>query len=358
MKKVVIPALAGGVFLTAAGQSAMAAGNQAVVSLADRYQGTPYSYGARSYSTAAFDCSSFTQYIYKKAAGITLPRTSAAQATVGTAVAKANLQAGDLLFFDTDGNGSVNHVGIYIGGGRMISAELTVGVHITNVFAGGGSQYYWQKYFVGARRVIGASSGGEATQSTSQSSTTVRASASQTSYTVKSGDSLWAIARGHGLSVAKLKSLNDLNSNTIYPGQKLALSGNAGSQVKVTSAVSSAARKTGGSASSYTIKSGDSLWAIARGHGLSVAKLKSLNGLKSNLIYPGQKLTLSGAQASNQTEQKSSKTGADTNGYTVKSGDNLWSIATMHGITVNKLMRTNNLSSILIFPGQKLVIPG
>lgn len=82
-----------------------------VVAYAKQFIGTKYTYGGTSPSTG-FDCSGFTSYVYKHF-GVSLPRTSGGQSGVGTAVAKANLQAGDLVTYS-------GHVAIYVGGGNVI----------------------------------------------------------------------------------------------------------------------------------------------------------------------------------------------------------------------------------------------
>lgn len=69
----------------------------------------------------AFDCSGFTSWVYRQA-GISIPRTSGAQSSGGTYVARSDLQPGDLVFFSATAGGRVSHVGLYIGGGRMIHA--------------------------------------------------------------------------------------------------------------------------------------------------------------------------------------------------------------------------------------------
>lgn len=89
---------------------------QAAVDTALAQVGDPYVYGATGPNS--FDCSGLTSYSYR-AAGITIPRTSKAQSTFGTPVAKADLKPGDLVFFYSP----VSHVGMYIGNGQMVHAS-------------------------------------------------------------------------------------------------------------------------------------------------------------------------------------------------------------------------------------------
>ncbi|WP_054955415.1 C40 family peptidase [Paenibacillus dakarensis] len=107
------------------------------------------SYKMGGTTTKGFDCSGFTGYVFKKI-GITLPRASTSQYKVGTPVAKKNLKAGDLVFFNTSGRG-VSHVGIYVGGGKFAHSSTSRGVTITAL----NSSYFANKY-IGAKRVMSA----------------------------------------------------------------------------------------------------------------------------------------------------------------------------------------------------------
>ncbi|WP_225435981.1 LysM peptidoglycan-binding domain-containing protein [Ligilactobacillus agilis] len=196
-------------------------------------------------------------------------------------------------------------------------------------------------------------------QSGSQSNTVSKPSTSQStnssnqsgSYTVKAGDSLWGISHKYGMSIDGLKSLNNLSSNFIYPGQVLKV-GQSGSQSNTVSKPStSQSTNSSNQSGSYTVKAGDSLWKIATEHGLTIAQLKSLNNLTSNTIYVNQKLTVTMKKSVNDVTPT---TKAPTQGYTVKAGDSLWQIASAHGTTVNRLKALNKLNSDLIYVGQHL----
>ena len=121
-----------------------------VISYAKSLLGKPYVWGAEGPSS--FDCSGFTYYVFRNAANITLPRTSALQSTYGTYVSRSNLQPGDLVFFDTSGDndGNVSHVGIYIGNNEFIHCSSSKGEVVISKIT---SNYYSGAY-VNARRVL------------------------------------------------------------------------------------------------------------------------------------------------------------------------------------------------------------
>jgi surface antigen len=125
--------------------------------------------------------------------------------------------------------------------------------------------------------------------------------ASADSITVKSGDTLYALAAAHHVTVDELVSANKIaNANLILTGQKIELPGSSATSAQSTA--SSAATKPAAKGTSYTVKSGDTLWAIANANGLTLSELLSANqGLQaSSIIYVGDSinLTASATQAS------------------------------------------------------------
>lgn len=90
-------------------------GNSSIAALAKSYLGSPYVFGGST--PGGWDCSGFVQYVYGKI-GVSLPHNAAAQRSSGKFVRTSNPQPGDLVFQSND-----THVGIYIGGGKMIGAQ-------------------------------------------------------------------------------------------------------------------------------------------------------------------------------------------------------------------------------------------
>ncbi len=119
-----------------------------IIDYAKRFIGVKYVWGGST--TKGFDCSGFVKYVYSHF-DVSLNRKSAAQAKNGTHVKKADLLPGDLVFFDTNGGlNKINHVGIYIGGGKMIhSSSSHKGVVISDINSG-----FYAKTYMTARRVM------------------------------------------------------------------------------------------------------------------------------------------------------------------------------------------------------------
>ncbi|MBZ9751337.1 NlpC/P60 family protein [Deinococcus sp. HMF7604] len=111
---------------------------------------TPYAYGGTT--RTGTDCSGFVLQVFTPL-GFALPRTSAEQARVGTAVASSDLQPGDLVFFDTEGGGRVSHVGIYLGDDQFVSANSYQGrVTVDSLL----TDRYWAPRFLQGRRILDA----------------------------------------------------------------------------------------------------------------------------------------------------------------------------------------------------------
>ncbi len=140
-------------------------------------------------------------------------------------------------------------------------------------------------------------------------------------YTVKSGDTLWSIAKKFNTTVSDLKDENGLINSLLSIGQVLKI---PGKEVK--------------SDNIYIVKQGDTLYNIAKNYDTSVNELLKANNLSSTNLSIGQKLVIPPAT------------------YTVKSGDTLWSIARLFNTTVNDLKEINNITSDILSIGQVLKI--
>ena len=145
-------------------------------------------------------------------------------------------------------------------------------------------------------------------------------------YVVQSGDSLYSIAKKFGTTADKIKQLNNLNNNTLSVGQEIAIPSVALSEVTI-----------------YKVQSGDNLYDLAKKFGTSVSELKDLNNLKSDSLSINQELKVPAVNI-----------GATT--YTVKSGDSLYSIAKKFNTSVDSLKKKNGLGSTMLSIGQVLKI--
>jgi len=153
-----------------------------------------------------------------------------------------------------------------------------------------------------------------------------------TLYTVVRGDNLYAIASRYGVDVIDIIDLNNLTTTVVIPGQILKIPNQSSKPTFTT----------------YIVKRGDTLYGISNSYGVSVDEIKRLNNLTSNLLSIGQELLI-------PTDKTITETNYEV--YTVISGDTLYSIANKYGVSVDDIKKTNNLSSNLLSVGQRLQIP-
>lgn len=148
-------------------------------------------------------------------------------------------------------------------------------------------------------------------------------------YKVSKGDTLYSIAQKFNTTVEELKRVNNLTNNTLTIGQIL--------QVPTSISIEEETQL-------YTIKQGDTIYTIAKNFNTTVDNIKSLNNLTNNILSIGKILIV-----------PTGTTNANT--YKVKSGDSLYSIAKQFNTTVDKLKRINNLTNNFIAINQELKIP-
>ncbi|HHC80846.1 MAG TPA: hypothetical protein ENK46_13250 [Flavobacteriia bacterium] len=110
-----------------------------------QYKGTPYKYGGTD--RRGFDCSGFTQLVYRNAFRIELPRTTEAMAKTGKKVSKHTLRPGDLVFFRP--SRKYRHVGIFMGNGIFMHSSTSNGIIKSKL-----SNPYWKKKYKFAKRIL------------------------------------------------------------------------------------------------------------------------------------------------------------------------------------------------------------
>lgn len=157
-------------------------------------------------------------------------------------------------------------------------------------------------------------------------------------HTVRSGDTLDAIARRYGVTVAGLRMTNRLEGNIIRAGQRLRIPGDTTTESDTVI---------------YTVKSGDTLSTVAERYHVSVTKLKRANRLTSNMLRVGDRLEIPSADR----VERNVKPAPETRVHVVRSGDTLSEIGEHYGVSVSKLRAANGLRGNNLRIGQRLVIP-
>ncbi len=155
-------------------------------------------------------------------------------------------------------------------------------------------------------------------------------------YIVKKGDTLYGISKQFNTSMQKIRELNNLKDDNIYPSQVLIISANTESNPS--------------ECVIYTVKKGDNLYNIAKKYDTTVDAIKRYNNLTTNNLSINQRLKIP-CYSTTPTPEKPNYIS-----YTVKKGDSLYSIATKYNTTVDQIKKNNNLTSNNLSIGQTLII--
>jgi membrane-bound lytic murein transglycosylase D len=183
-------------------------------------------------------------------------------------------------------------------------------------------------------------------------------------HTVRRGDTLSSIARRYGISSDDLREANNLRGSTIHKGQQLRVPGQgtepapAQAREDIVAQLPEQQRSTSPAKASpriHTVKSGQSLWSVARQYGVSVPDLAAANDLSpSSQLTVGKRLEIPGRGTSSARASTSSEAVRMT--YKVRRGDTLSQIADKFNVTVRQLMSWNNMRGSALKAGQRLVL--
>ena len=173
-------------------------------------------------------------------------------------------------------------------------------------------------------------------------------------HVVQEGETLLDISKYYNITINKLKKANNLETTLINKGQVLRVKNiePESSDVPQVNTETTYNRSSETNTSDFHIvKSGETLYSLAKRYNISLSELKSINNINSNIITVGQRLRVNNFTNTETTES------ADYNStWTVSKGDTLFSIAKKNGTTVNAIKQLNGLTSNVILVGQKLQI--
>ena len=353
-----------------------------IINFGKLFLNTPYRYG--SPGTSSFDCSGFTSYVYRNF-GYNLKRSSAEQAEQFEPVQPEELKTGDLVYFSGRSRSKrVGHVGIVVskndnGTFDFIHAAVRKGVTISN-----SDEAYYSKRFVKANRVVGfdpfsvVRSAATDNISSNLNEEPIAPIVNNSNvqrikkripaeyHRVKRGETLSSIAQKYGMSIAELKEKNRIKGSKLSLKQQLKVKDEENLMViepaKVlaenTKSELQAAKKqqiAENTVPVHTVKSGETLFSIAKANNTTVAELKKLNDLSNGKIRLGQELKLSQAEVA-PTTIAANKVEATPVSYKVQKGETLSSISKKYNITEEELKASNNLKSNTLRSGQNLQI--
>lgn len=178
---------------------------------------------------------------------------------------------------------------------------------------------------------------------------------------VHPGDTVWGLAQRHGTTAAAVASRNGLGAGRVVrPGDRLWVPARAGGHHSGRHSGRQGGQHAGGTRH-HTVRSGETLWGLARRYRTSVARLARANHLdRSGLIVPGTRLVVpGGGHATAAPARTAAKRSAPHGRHTVAAGETLWDIARRHRTTVARLVKSNHLADAgTLRVGQRLAVPG
>lgn len=381
------------------------------INFSKKYLGTPYRGGGKGPNS--FDCSGFTSFVFNNF-GIKLGSSSADQAEKTPTICESEIQPGDLVFYNGRARGHrVGHVGLVVskdenGNFTFIHSASSVGISISN-----SNSDYYSRRFVKAGRIQMHDSLLARTftppvenlaLNTTTTATTTLAIPNHTEdgityqtiikqkhipakyHTVKSGETLSAIAAKYGTSVSNLKKNNKLKSDFLALKQRVKITDAKKIEVEERVAIAkttavdenkSTNTDLASNSDTHTIKKGETLFSISKQYGISVRELEDLNKLEKGKIFPGQVLKLKTAEPTERlltneeepeelNKKQDEKTVASLDhkkasklklkSHTVKKGESLSEIAEKYHCSISQLKSWNAKKSNNINAGEKLKI--
>jgi membrane-bound lytic murein transglycosylase D len=174
---------------------------------------------------------------------------------------------------------------------------------------------------------------------------------------VRSGENLGIIARKYNTSVRRLKSWNGMRNTRIYPGQKLIVYHGEGDRKKI----KSIKRRTKNTRAYHKVRKGETLGQIAQQNNITLKQIKKWNGLRNNVIKPGQNLKVSSQKNKIKKRKTTNKYTQLSKGkykyHTIEKGDTLWALAKRYKSSVAEIKQWNEISnSYKLKLGDKLIV--
>ena len=157
-------------------------------------------------------------------------------------------------------------------------------------------------------------------------------------YIVQRGDTLYSIAKQYNVTVDELKKLNNLTTDSLSIGQKLKLKEDNLSEKQ----------------NIYIVQKGDTLYSTAKQYNVTIEDIKEVNNLITNSLKIGEELLIPNNDIDNEEEEIEEN---EYELYYVEKGDSLWKISRKFNITVEELIKINNLSNLTLKIGQALLVP-